>query len=43
MKKIRQTLMNICFFLEIQVSGELAVNEFAYQVGSPIDDLAFSL
>ena len=43
MKKIRQTLMNICFFLEIQVSGELAVNEFAYQAGSPIDDLAFSL
>ena len=43
MKKIRQTLMNICFFLEIQVSGELAVNEFAYQAGSPIDDLAFSM
>ena len=43
MKKIRQTLMNICFFLKIQVSGELAVNEFAYQAGSPIDDLAFSM
>ena len=35
MKKIRQTLINICCFLKIQVSGELAVNCVVYQAGSP--------
>ena len=35
MKKIRQTLINICIFLKIPV-GKLAVNEIVYQAGCRI-------
>ena len=34
MKKILKTLINICCFLKIQVSGELAVNDGVYQACS---------